>query len=326
MATILTCFNEDLQRFNGRMKFSKKRKQEIIDSLESKTHEMGKSFRKLFTPKKRRVLDEIVYLLTGSGICTIGADKLMQKCDIRSRTTIVEAVKALKETGDVLVCQLANNHAGRYVFVLKSHPNFEEIMEQVFHVKLTDASTINEHQNEHQNEHLQSSEVVDTVSTTSLNESSIYSISFNLLNLLKQDLIHNIADTIDNEFLNCKDSEQEKKRIDEYLTNRQKAVYERIKNTEEFNPVIKKNASLIALRVSKEYSTGAVFRSLLKMNVKLSHGEHIESIPAYFVECCNNLVKNGIDKNKPEIEYQLGTDMVRKKPAPQFYNWLEDRN
>ncbi|WP_033544186.1 hypothetical protein [Planococcus sp. CAU13] len=328
MTTMLTCFNEDLQRFNGRMRFNTQRKQEIIDSIENKMYAMGKSFRKLFTPKKREVLDEIAYLLTGSGICTIGTDKLMQKCGIKSRTTVVEAVRAMKESGDILVCRLANNHAGKYVFVLKTHPNFEEIMEQVFHIHPTDTFHAiehqNEHQSEHQNEHLQNSEVVDALSVNQENPSPIYSISFNLLNLLKQDSIHNIANHIDNELLNAKKNEQESLRIDEYLSERQKAFYEQIKNNEDLLPVIRDNASLIALRIAKKYYPGLVQKSLYKMNEQLHLGKSIESIPAYFVECCSNLMKKGMDKNKLELEYQPGADTGRRKPAPKFYNWLED--
>lgn len=324
MTTMLTCFNEDLQRFNGRMRFNKQHKQEIIDSIENKMYAMGKSFRKLFTPKKREVLDEIAYLLTGSGICTIGTDKLMQKCGIKSRTTVVEAVKAMKESGDILVCRLANNHAGKYVFVLKTHPNFEEIMEQVFHIHPTDSfHTVehqSEHQSEHQNEHLGNSKVVDTLSMNQENSSSIYSISFNLLNLLKQDSIYNIANYIDNELLNAKETEQEARRIDEYLSKRQKAFYEQIKDNEDLLPAIRENASLIALRISKNYYTGLVQKSLYKMNEQLKLGKLIESIPAYFVECCNNVVKKRIDK----CEIELESVTTRRKPAPQFYNWLED--
>lgn len=324
MTTMLTCFNEDLQRFNGRMRFNKQHKQEIIDSIENKMYAMGKSFRKLFTPKKREVLDEIAYLLTGSGICTIGTDKLMQKCGIKSRTTVVEAVKAMKESGDILVCRLANNHAGKYVFVLKTHPNFEEIMEQVFHIHPTDSfHTVehqSEHQSEHQNEHLGNSKVVDTLSMNQENSSSIYSISFNLLNLLKQDSIYNIANYIDNELLNAKETEQEARRIDEYLSKRQKAFYEQIKDNEDLLPAIRENASLIALRISKNYYTGLVQKSLYKMNEQLKLGKLIESIPAYFVECCNNVVEKRIDK----CEIELESVTTRRKPAPQFYNWLED--
>lgn len=320
MTTMLTCFNEDLQRFNGRMRFNKQHKQEIIDSIENKMYAMGKSFRKLFTPKKREVLDEIAYLLTGSGICTIGTDKLMQKCGIKSRTTVVEAVKAMKESGDILVCRLANNHAGKYVFVLKTHPNFEEIMEQVFHIHPTDSFHTVEHQSEHQNEHLGNSKVVDTLSMNQENSSSIYSISFNLLNLLKQDSIYNIANYIDNELLNAKETEQEARRIDEYLSKRQKAFYEQIKDNEDLLPAIRENASLIALRISKNYYTGLVQKSLYKMNEQLKLGKLIESIPAYFVECCNNVVKKRIDK----CEIELESVTTRRKPAPQFYNWLED--
>ncbi|RUU69350.1 HTH domain-containing protein, partial [Mesorhizobium sp. M7A.F.Ca.MR.362.00.0.0] len=76
---------------------------------------------------QKLVLDEIVYFLSGKGIWKIGADKLAERVGCSERT-VYNAVRAIKQTGTILVCRLADNNAGKYIFVYKDHPNFDDIM------------------------------------------------------------------------------------------------------------------------------------------------------------------------------------------------------
>src|SRR5690606_15053804 len=63
--------------------------------------------------------------------CKIGADKLAEKvgCSVR---TVKSAVASIKETDQLVVARLADDKAGKYIFVYKEHPNFHQILKEVF--------------------------------------------------------------------------------------------------------------------------------------------------------------------------------------------------
>jgi HTH domain len=318
---MITCYNQDLQRYNNGVSakdFSKQRKNEIIEMIKETLTELGNCFYRLFSKKKRQVMDEIIYLLTATGVNTVSTKTLMKKYDIKSRTTIVEAVRALKESGEILVCRLGNKRAGTYVFVLKSHPNFKRIMKEVFYVDVTESATENpsdEHQNEHQNEHLQNAETVDTEGLEGEKASPILLIKNNLL---KQDLINNIQATIETELLEAENTEQEERRVNEYLTERQKALYEEIKGNDTYNPLMKRYASIIALRTSNSPVTGAVFQTLTELNHRLNRNEVIESVPAYFEKVYKNKLKEiAASRRSSQPRKHIYTGLVP------FFNWLE---
>lgn len=87
----------------------------------------------MFTHKQLAVVDRIIYLTSGAGIAKVGAEKLAEKCEV-SKRTVTSAVRALKETGEFIVGRLIKTKGGvgKYIFVDKKHPNFREIMREVF--------------------------------------------------------------------------------------------------------------------------------------------------------------------------------------------------
>ncbi|MBD8016801.1 cytosolic protein, partial [Planococcus sp. Sa1BUA13] len=129
--TLLTAYNQDVQRYFQGSYCNKIRKETILSTIEEKVFKMGKSFGQLFPNKRKQVLDEIIYLLSGRGICKIGADKLAEKvnCSVR---TVKSAVASIKETDQLVVARLADDKAGKYIFVYKEHPNFHQILKEVF--------------------------------------------------------------------------------------------------------------------------------------------------------------------------------------------------
>ena len=71
-------------------------------------------------------------LLSGNGICKISAETLADKANCSVRT-VTDTVRALKQTGEILVAGLADGK-NKYVFVLKTHPNFTTILKEVFYI------------------------------------------------------------------------------------------------------------------------------------------------------------------------------------------------
>ena len=128
---IQTAYNEDVQKFIRTAKSASLTKEEVFAEIEEKAYSMRKSFREMFPRLQMRVLDEIVFLTKSTGIWTIGRERLAERvgCGLR---TVTSAVKSIKETDLFIVARLANNHVGKYIFVLKSHPNFKRILRDVF--------------------------------------------------------------------------------------------------------------------------------------------------------------------------------------------------
>ena len=130
----LTAYNQDVQRYLQGGKSTRLRKATIIDIIQESVLATGKSFDKLFPNKSKRkaVMDEIIFYLSGSGICKVAAETLAKNTEASVRT-VYDAVKKLKETGEILVGGLADGK-NKYIFVLKSHPNFKEILREVFFI------------------------------------------------------------------------------------------------------------------------------------------------------------------------------------------------
>ncbi|MGE7625102.1 hypothetical protein ACQKMD_19360 [Viridibacillus sp. NPDC096237] len=77
------------------------------------------------------MLDEIIYMTSGCGVWKMGSDTLARRAKV-SQSTVFNAVRALKQTDLFVVGRLADDNAGKYIFVNKLHPNFEDIMKEVF--------------------------------------------------------------------------------------------------------------------------------------------------------------------------------------------------
>lgn len=137
----LTAYNEDVQKFVAPP--NKKYKESRLATLLETIYDAAvQSVRKLFTPAIKRVVDEIIYLSSGSGICKIGAEALGERCGY-STELVYKAVSALKKTGGFTVARLADGHAGKYIFVDNAHDNFELIMREVFYLPMSEIESPN---------------------------------------------------------------------------------------------------------------------------------------------------------------------------------------
>ncbi|MBG9579432.1 cytosolic protein, partial [Bacillus thuringiensis] len=130
----LTAYNADIQKYMQQNRLSSQKKNEIMNAMRKRIDDMNQSFESLFPSRSKRkdVMDHIIYMLSGNGICKIAAETLADKADCSVRT-VNAAVRALKQTGEILVAGLADGK-NKYVFVLKMHPNFTTIMNEVFFI------------------------------------------------------------------------------------------------------------------------------------------------------------------------------------------------
>ena len=115
----LTAYNADVQKYMQRNRLSTQKKYEIMDTMRKCVDDTNQSFESLFPSRSKRkdVMDHIIYLLSGNGICKISAETLADKADCSVRT-VTDTVRALKQTGEILVAGLADGK-NKYVFVLK---------------------------------------------------------------------------------------------------------------------------------------------------------------------------------------------------------------
>ena len=130
----LTAYNADVQKYMQQNRLSAQKKYEIMDAMRKRIDDTNQSFESLFPSQSKRkgVMDHIIYMLSGNGICKISAETLADKANCSVRT-VTDTVRALKQTGEILVAGLADGK-NKYVFVLKTHPNFTTILKEVFYI------------------------------------------------------------------------------------------------------------------------------------------------------------------------------------------------
>jgi len=297
----LTAYNKDVQRFvmhGGSCSTVKKRT--ILEAIEESVINAGISFEQLFPAKTKRqqVLDYIIFLLSGSGICKVESKTIAEKvgCTVR---TVSNTVKNIKETKEVLVCGLADGK-NKYVFVLKSHPNFKCILKEVFF--LDNAEQMTEQISEQRNR-----ESVGTVSVVTEKLSSNHNNLF--ISKQEKDIIR---DSIETEVKVSKDYQQY------FTSDMQNQLYHLILSSP-FPKVIMDNAGIFVLRAGNIDKKGFLkaYQVVTKMANYIKDGMDIKSLPAVF-ESELKTYKKPIVSNAPENN----TD---KKKIP-FYNWLEIRD
>jgi len=233
---MLLAYNEKVQEYNAApdRTYKKNRLASLMNAVQSAGH----VFERLFTFAKKHVLDEIIYLLSGSGICKIGGEALAKKCGVSIRT-VRAAVAAMKKTGEFEVGRLATDHAGKYIFVDKAHENYEWIMHDVFGVEIANAPL-----SARQDAPLQNAESLAGVGVEGENDALN---GFNSLNLLKPAIKNNnITDEMATE-TGGKEGEQERKSLETFAEPSQLAFYDAIKKDAELSDRIKDEAYGLAL-------------------------------------------------------------------------------
>ncbi|MBE2978955.1 replication protein [Priestia megaterium] len=143
MTKILTCYLQDVNSFNGRFTWLwkekptlRKKKETFLETLRTYFKQQQEALHKVFPKKRMEMLDYVIYNLVATGIQAIQSKTLMQKFDV-SQSTVSRFVKSLKETPFMLVARYIKEdatgaHPDSYVFILKSHTNFDQICEEIF--------------------------------------------------------------------------------------------------------------------------------------------------------------------------------------------------
>ncbi|MDR4222191.1 replication protein [Priestia megaterium] len=143
MTKILTCYLPDVNTFNGRFKWLwkekptlRKKKEAFLETLRTYFKQQQEALHKVFPKKRMEMLDYVIYNLVATGIQAIQSKTLMEKFDV-SQSTVSRFVKSLKATPFMIVARYIKEdttgaHPDSYVFILKSHKNFDQICEEIF--------------------------------------------------------------------------------------------------------------------------------------------------------------------------------------------------
>ncbi|WP_341284859.1 replication protein [Priestia megaterium] len=143
MTKLFTCYLEDVNTFNGRFTWLwkekptlRKKKEVFLETLRTYFKKQQVALHKVFPKKRMEMLDYVIYNLVATGIQAIHSKTLMKKFDV-SQSTVSRFVKSLKETPFMIVARYIKEdttgaHPDSYVFILKSHTNFNQICEDIF--------------------------------------------------------------------------------------------------------------------------------------------------------------------------------------------------
>ncbi|MEH7473513.1 replication protein, partial [Priestia megaterium] len=113
-----------------------KKKEAFLETLRTHFKKQQLALHKVFPKKRMEMLDYVIYNLVATGIQAIQSKTLMQKFDV-SQSTVSRFVKSLKATPFMIVARYIKEdttgaHPDSYVFILKSHKNFDQICEEIF--------------------------------------------------------------------------------------------------------------------------------------------------------------------------------------------------
>ncbi|MFL0574445.1 replication protein [Priestia megaterium] len=143
MTKILTCYLKDVDTFNGRFKWLwknkstlRKKKEEFLEIIRTHYKQNQSAIHKEFPKKRMEMLDHVIYNLVATGIQAIRSETLMKKFNV-SKSTVSRFVRSLKATPFILVARYikedsTGTHPDSYVFILKSHKNFQHICDEIF--------------------------------------------------------------------------------------------------------------------------------------------------------------------------------------------------
>ncbi|MGW5891965.1 replication protein, partial [Priestia megaterium] len=111
-------------------------KEAFLETLRTYFKQQQEALHKVFPKKRMEMLDYVIYNLVATGIQAIHSKTLMEKFDV-SQSTVSRFVKSLKATPFMIVARYIKEdttgaHPDSYVFILKSHTNFNQICEEIF--------------------------------------------------------------------------------------------------------------------------------------------------------------------------------------------------
>lgn len=296
-------------------------KQKRLALLEKALERRNIMLDELFPIKQLKVLDYILYITSGAGICKVGAEHIAKKCDV-SVTTVYNAVRALKQTDEFIIARLVKSGggAGKYVFVDKKHANFNEIMREVFGFSDSKIAELFVEQS--------FAEQPDVSRLESNNQSS--NIDIYLKHELSNKYIsisHDTKEAVQGEVEKSNDNSIDF--INTYASNPyQIALYEFISNMPYSNKVFSKRA-VIGLRVGSDcdFNRFVIAKKVIhSIAMRIAEGFVFENVVAVFSKALAESVKRGkLEERVILSEVKPGLSDERVTPVVPFYNWLTQR-
>lgn len=301
-------------------------------ALKQSLEERNVMLDELFPNKQQDVLDHILYITSASGISKVGADKLAERCECSTRT-VYSAVNALKSTGEFIVGRLIKTKggAGKYIFVDKKHPDFKQIMREVFSLSDTRIKQLNakEFSEQKLDESLDTSSVEGenqspnlTIFSQTCSNNNVYKGNESDTEIIKQAIDQEPALNID----------EQRQRLTDYATNEyQLLLFDFLRDIPRLDNLITDNLYKLALSVGSD-ATARHFHIakdvIFELNMQLLSRQTVvkTSIRALFDSLYHERLKSlksNCDALQDEIEvFADKTDIARQDL---FYNWLEVR-
>ena len=342
---VLTANNEIVQKYVAQP--NKEYKELRFETLLNGIYEAAvESIYKLFTAATKRVIDEIIYLSSGAGICKIGAESLAERCGV-SVATVYKAVRGLKKSGEFTVARIADGHAGKYIFVDHAHGNYARIMKEVFHQEVEAAEMPQKTTEQGLEQGLQQGlengseptapSVSDEKNEPIFNISNIYSLkqvnnNYNnnahaceAIKELETEEQKALKDEIETESI----ANNSREYLEQYATNdMQLAFYDRIMLFEGLYPSqVTENAALLALRLGSNCSKERYARAkdlIHSIAMQITEGsEYFENVVAAFTAALNN-AENYRSVPKAAPKYETGDRTKEQNLAKQSIKSFAD--
>lgn len=314
-----TAYNEDLKKF---YRYGCPNKRDtLLQQLRDTVNNARKSFVRLFPnhTKRKDVLNHVLLLLSNSGICVVKSKTLADnvKCSVR---TVNDAVKNIKETGEIIVTGLADG-SNKYVFVLKTHDNFKQILKEVFFMDIAEPIA----------EEITEPEITTNIDVMGQNgdNSGVQSFKSFRSSISKHEksvIQQSVEDEVTSVINTAETIEQAEMYLTAYIDNPiQLQLFHNIHEIP-FPEEIQKHSAVLVLRtglhgtVTPQLASKAI-QVLTKIATSMIDRVVIKSVIDVFTYEMFNIGSNPVMKNDTIIVDVVPT--VKKVP---FYNWLEKRN
>ena len=283
-----------------------KAKYKRLTTFKESLEHNGKMLDEVFPAKQLEVLDRILYLTSGSGIAKVGADKLAEKCEV-STSTVYNAVRALKETGQFVVARLIKRRggAGKYIFIDKQHANFTEIMKEVF--ALSDAKI---------KEQFKEQDLTKALAPVSVEDDNR---SSNLYISLQQEKKSYISDNeMIKQSIEKEKPEQPREYVEQYGSNPLQVAFYDVLSVMPYDNAIQSVKHVLALRIGSDCDVKRFTMAkkvVHSIAMRINDGYKFDNIAATF----SAALKNAINYKETIIQTS------NKAPVP-FYDWLKERD
>lgn len=312
--TILTATNQRVQFYltYTREKPTTIAKRERLATFKESLQDQGTMLDELFPSKQLMVLDHILFITSGAGIAKVGADKLAEKCGV-SQSTVYNAVRSLKDTGEFIVARLikSSGGVGKYIFIDKQHANFREIMREVF--ALSDVQ-FNKQFVEQKN-----LEAVVPVSVKDEKQTSNLNIFYNS----KQEKENYICDIEQiKQSIEKEQTEPTREYVEQYASNSFQIAFYDVLNDMPYDSSIQRLKHVLALRIGsdcdvKRFTTAK--KVIHSIAMRINEGYEFNNLVSTFTAALENAV------NYKNVIYSE-SNAKYKAPAVTFYNWLDKRD